>query len=284
MKPSTQLNPGANAADRAELDEAIGLIDRALADAAAKSPTTLPNHSLRTRLLGRVHDSALQHADLHTARRRHQMPIDIAPGVQRSALYRSVAVEGARRPGEPFSISLLELAPGVHCSTGLGLAGHASEWLVLRGMLEVDGLALGTLDHHGREATAAEPMLSSSRGALVYLRDSGREATPAGTSRAALADWENYAPGIERRLLWQSAAAVAYIARVVEGALVPAHGHLHDEECMMIEGDLFTGDILLREGEFQLAPAGCEHGLVSAASKGMIYIRGDADLQVLPAG
>jgi anti-sigma factor ChrR (cupin superfamily) len=69
-------------------------------------------------------------------------------------------------------------------------------------------------------------------------------------------------PGIRRRLLWQAGNACADLARAQLGAAVPAHSHRNDEECFMIEGELFTGDILVREGELQLAPVGLKHGHV----------------------
>jgi hypothetical protein len=52
---------------------------------------------------------------------------------------------------------------------------------------------------------------------------------------------------------------------------------------LMIEGELFTGDILIREHEFQLAPVGFEHGLIQAATASVVYLRGDAELDILPA-
>ena len=153
----------------------------------------------------------------------------------------------------------------------------------MHGSVTLDGIALDTLDHHGHAASSREPVLASAAGATIYLRDNGDEPSPAGTSRERQAQWENFAPGIRRRLLWQAGNACAYLARAQVGAAVPAHGHRNDEECLMIEGELFTGDILIREHEFQLAPAGFEHGLVQAATACVVYLRGDAELDILPA-
>lgn len=263
--------------DRAELDEAIGLLVEALsADSAAPADPQLGG-----RLLRRAAVSAQRHRGLATARARRRRPVEVAPGVARSELYRSAAPsDGARRPGEPGWLAVIELAPSTRCTEGLGLAGQATEWLVLSGDLAIDGVELGALDHHGRLPTVAEPVLGSSGGARVYVRQGGTQATMSGTARAADAQWHDYAPGIQRRILWEQGGAVGYIARAVDGAVVPPHGHVNDEECLMIEGDLFAGDILLREGDFQLAPAGVDHDLVQAGSDCMVYLRGDAQLQV----
>lgn len=262
--------------DCAELDEAIELINDALSsDPLAAAP------QVRKRLLGRVADSAERHQGLVTARTRHLPVQSLADGVTVRWLYQSDATR-ARRAGEPQRLALIELQAGTRLTAGLGLANHHSEWLITRGSVTLDGMALDTLDHHGHAASPREPVLASAGGATIYLRDNGDEPSPAGTSRERQAQWENFAPGIRRRMLWQAGNACAYLARAQLGAAVPAHGHRNDEECFMLEGELFTGDILVREGELQLAPAGVKHGLVQAATACVVYIRGDAELDILP--
>jgi hypothetical protein len=260
--------------DRAELDEAIELINDALsADPAAASP------QVRNRLLGRVADSAARHQGLVTVRTRHLRAQTLADGVIVRWVYQTDATR-ARRAGEPQRLALIELQPGARLDAGLGLAQRHSEWLVVSGSITLDGIALDTLDHHGHAASAREPVIASAGGAMLYVRDNGDEPSPAGTSRERQAQWENFAPGIRRRLLWQAGNACAYLARAQPGAAVPAHGHRNDEECLMIEGELFTGDILIREHEFQLAPVGLSHGLVQAATAAVVYLRGDAELAI----
>jgi hypothetical protein len=263
--------------DRTELDEALGLLDDALATPAVELPTRL-----RERLLGRVADSAARHQGMVTVRHRHARLQTAADGVQVRWLYEADPGR-ARRRGEPQRLALVDLQPGARLGTGLGLARRHSEWLVVAGSVTLDGLALDTLDHHGHAASEREPLLASAGGATLYLRDNGDEPSPAGTSRERHAQWEPFAPGIRRRLLWQAGDACAFIARAQAGAAVPPHAHLHDEECLMLEGELFAGDILLRQGELQIAPADLRHGLVQAATDCLVYIRGDAEVQLLPS-
>jgi hypothetical protein len=267
--------------DRAELDAAIDLLNDALSSATPADAPVATGH-LRGRLLGRIADSAARHQGLVTVRGRHAPPQALAEGAKVRWLYRSDATR-ARRPGEPRRLGMIELAPGARLTSGLNLAQHHSEWLVVTGSATIDGLALDALDHHGLTAAAHEPLLASAAGATLYLRDNGDEPSPAGTSRARQAQWENFAPGIQRRLLWEAGEAASYIVRARVGAAVPAHSHHLDEECLMIEGEIFVGDILLREREFQLAPARLHHGLVQAASDCVVYLRGDAQLHLLPA-
>ena len=269
MTTSTPLPP---LTDTAELDEAIGLLHDALAQGWASRE--LPAAGLRERLLQRVAVSAARHQGLVTVRRGHGAAIELAPGVSARWLYRSNDPAGLR-PGEPLSLLLLQLAPGTSVSAGLGLAGRGSEWLVMNGACTLDGMAMDTLDQHKRAATQGEPQLSSAQGATVYLRNNGTAAMVPGTSRECDATWDDFGPGIKRRLVWQQGGEGCYLARAEAGAFVPAHGHHIDEECLMLGGELFLGDILLREGEFQLAPAGMQHGIVQAATETLLYVRGD---------
>lgn len=45
----------------------------------------------------------------------------------------------------------------------------------------------------------------------------------------------------------------------------------------MVEGDLFLGDLLLREGEFQFAPQGSQHGDLFADSPCLLFFHGAVD-------
>ena len=65
-------------------------------------------------------------------------------------------------------------------------------------------------------------------------------------------------------------------------AAVPRHGHSHDEECLMLEGDLFLDDVLLRPLDYQLAPAGTAHGGVFTDTGVLLYAHGDLELDLQP--
>jgi len=71
--------------------------------------------------------------------------------------------------------------------------------------------------------------------------------------------------------------------RAAPGAAVPRHGHRHDEECLMLEGELFLDDLLLRRGDYQIAPAGTAHGAVLAETDVLLFAHGDIELDILTA-
>ena len=58
---------------------------------------------------------------------------------------------------------------------------------------------------------------------------------------------------------------------------VVAHGHPLEEECMMLDGEAFIGDTLLRSGEFQLAPPGSRHGEITTDVGALFFVHGSLD-------
>jgi quercetin dioxygenase-like cupin family protein len=80
--------------------------------------------------------------------------------------------------------------------------------------------------------------------------------------------------------LWQRGGQAAMLCLAEAGARVPSHVHGHDEECLMVRGELFLDDLLLREGDYQLAPAGSGHRVTETDVGALIYAHGDADLHL----
>jgi len=244
---------------------------------------------LRRRLLERVAASAAAARAMHTQRHADTVAETVAPGVSVRSLYRATAGR-ARRPGEPDTAALVELAAGAawhgpapKAPAADGAPPPQREWLVLRGRVQVDGEALSTLDFHLRPAGAAAGTWSSAGGALLLLRESQPAAgAPAAafTQRAEAGPWLDYAPGILRRVLWRQGAQAAMLYHARPGAAVPRHGHGHDEECLMLAGDFFLDEVLLRPLDYQIAPAGSEHQTSTTDTGVILYAHGDVDLDV----
>lgn len=181
------------------------------------------------------------------------------------------------RPGEPRAVCVIELEAGAR----LGLpAGGPREFLVLRGSAEVDGEVLGLRDFLLLPA-GARASLASTDGAHVFVR----EAAPGtGIQRTLVRDreagWPEFAPGIRRRVLWTASGEAALLYRADPGASVPCHQHGHDEECLMLQGELVLDDVLLQPGDYQLAPAGTGHRLTETDTGVILYAHGDLDLQL----
>ena len=252
--------------------------------ASALSSALTPSQSanvdmVRGKLLQRLSASHVAALGKITARHARLPKQTLAPGVQQTLLYTAPAGR-TTRPGEPLRASLLAFDAG---STWTAPPpGPHREWLVLRGALDLGSEQLTQRDYHVDPAGSTSPRLASSAGALVFLRESDQDAAASDapfTVRDADAGWPDYAPGIQRRVLWQRQGQAALLYYTQPGADVPHHTHGHDEECLMVQGELFLDDILLQEGDYQLAPAGTGHRITATDTGVVLYAHGDLDLQ-----
>jgi hypothetical protein len=156
-------------------------------------------------------------------------------------------------------------------------AGGPREFLVLRGSAEVDAETLALRDFLLLPAGHAVT-LGSAEGAHVFVRESEGEGVQRTQVRDREAGWPEFAPGIRRRVLWMAGGEAALLYRADPGARVPGHSHGHDEECLMVQGELFLDDVLLLQGDYQLAPAGTGHRITETDTGVILYAHGDLDL------
>jgi quercetin dioxygenase-like cupin family protein len=242
----------------------------AVADAGALT-------ALRGRLLGRAAASRAAGALMFTARTGRLAASALAVGVGARTLYEAAE---PRRPGEPHRARLIDFAAGSRWD-GPG-TGLQREWLLLKGSVRIGGRPLLARDYRIDPAGVVAGPLVSEQGARLFLRES---ALPVGAAvsaclvRDADAGWPPYAPGIRRRVLWQAGGQAAMLYLAEPGAAIPLHRHGHDEECLMVQGELFLDDELLQAGDYQLAPAGSSHRLTQTDTGVVIYAHGDLDLQ-----
>ena len=156
--------------------------------------------------------------------------------------------------------------------------------LLLPGLLSVPAAAIGSelvlaAGLFVWERRCVGPLKRPS--ASVRIRELLRGAAPIGASQllrvvalgsdlvnslASQGEWEpTGVPGIEaRRLLVDGRRErVSMLVRMAPGSSFPAHVHNGDEECYVIQGDLQVGDLTMRAGDYQFAPAGTRHPMQS---------------------
>jgi quercetin dioxygenase-like cupin family protein len=272
-----RVAPAPDPVDR-ELEPLLGeAFAGAWAAGDASSPTA--SGALRARLMDRLSASRAASSAMFTARRRRLAAVELAPGVLARTLY-TAAADRALRPGEPVRARLVELRAGAQWSGPA--TEHHREWLVLQGSVRIGEEHLGLRDYHVAPAGSEAATVYTEGGALLFLRES---VLPAGTADASFtmrdqeAGWPDFAPGIQRRVLWQHGGQAAMLYYAQPGASVPLHTHGHDEECLMVQGELFLDDVLLQEGDYQLAPAGTGHRITETDTGVVIYAHGDLDLK-----
>ncbi len=245
------------------------------------APPPRRNELLKTRLMERVAASRAAHAGLMTVRAKDGAWRALKPGIRVKPLW----------AGPQGSSVLIELAPGA------ALPRHRHLWveegIVLRGGVRMGDLELGPFDYHLSPAGSRHQPIRSPGGALAFLRGTSlgdpyselRELLggllpfrggPARTVYAGDEGWEEVAPGVAKKELWSGGGLASRFFRMEPGARLPGHVHALDEECLMLKGDVFLGDILLRAGEYQRAPAGTRHGEIYSDVGALLFVRGQA--------
>lgn len=87
--------------------------------------------------------------------------------------------------------------------------------------------------------------------------------------------WQPFRDRIEFKLLNHVDGVASYLLRLQPGALLPAHRHPIDEECVVLEGDLRIGErLVLKAGAFHLAKKELPHADITSDNGALIFLRG----------
>jgi quercetin dioxygenase-like cupin family protein len=112
------------------------------------------------------------------------------------------------------------------------------------------------------DGAESEPVPSGSfEKILARIDEAGMYLPGTSTKRAADAEWQQHSEGIVFRVLKvdEARGRQTLLVKMQPGAIYQSHSHDIDEECLVIEGDLQFGDLVLRAGDFHLATSGTHH-------------------------
>ena len=267
--------------DAAEQDELTALVGAALA------PVEVPHDRrgrLQGRLMQRVAASAARHARTHCVRLADGAWRRLKSGVEVKALSAGLAGNSV----------LIRLAAGAT------LPVHRHQWLeegiILEGCFRIEGQDLGPGDYHVSPADSVHGRIVSPAGGIAYLRGTAigdttammRELVggllPLGQHSACTVTardmaWSEVVPGVDQHVVWSDGTVVSRFLRLAAGSrfdLPAAADGTIDCEAIVVSGDAFLGDILLRAGEFALEPAGGGFESVSSDVGVVVFLRGPA--------
>jgi len=96
---------------------------------------------------------------------------------------------------------------------------------------------------------------------------------PLVTIRANEGDWLQRAPGVEMKVLHETPRSRSVLFRLAPGGVLPPHGHIDEEECIVMSGSVQIGDRLLSEGDFHLAGGGTDHTPITTSTGALLYVR-----------
>lgn len=93
------------------------------------------------------------------------------------------------------------------------------------------------------------------------------------TVHRAEGEWRTLAPRVSEKRLVERAGVYACLIRMEKGGWLPPHDHPTAEECVVLEGEVWLGDVHCRAGDFHLAPAGLRHGALRTDEGCLLYVR-----------
>ncbi len=235
--------------------------------------------SMGKRLENRIQSSIAKHAGLRTIRSRDGVWSDLVSGIRYKPLWDSPQGNSV----------LVEFAPG--SALPLHRHNYLEEGIILSGGLQLDDLELTQFDYHVSPAGSHHGRIQSKQGALAYLRG-----TSLGQSLSMIKEmlggllpnnhkvsesilsgengWIEIHAGVFQKNLWTDGTVASRFFRLEAGAHINGYNHPVDEECMMLSGEIFMGDILLQAGDYQHAPAGSEHIEMSTDAGAVLFVRG----------
>jgi quercetin dioxygenase-like cupin family protein len=102
-------------------------------------------------------------------------------------------------------------------------------------------------------------------------------AAPVAELRAGEGEWIPLdAPGVAWRLLYRDPATRQRTGqlRLAPGAVLPAHPHRTNEQCLILEGAVTWDGVTYRAGDFVVMPAGGHHPPAESAEGALVLVIG----------
>jgi quercetin dioxygenase-like cupin family protein len=150
-------------------------------------------------------------------------------------------------------------------------APGSTESAALLGVLDADVLAW--LD----QAVTPEPVdpAAQARVKSRLLRRIAAESTPRHlTMTPGGGGWQPFGPGLTMKVLHHDGDTMSYLVRLAAGASLPAHRHPVDEECVVLEGEMCIGDLVVGAGGYHLGRRGVLHDQLTSPGGALIFLRG----------
>lgn len=93
------------------------------------------------------------------------------------------------------------------------------------------------------------------------------------TVRAADGTWDRIHPGACQRVLHDDGQFRTMLVRLEPGATLPMHAHTREEECFVVEGDIWLSGLHMHRGDYQRVPAGTAHADIRSDTGCLLHVR-----------
>lgn len=88
--------------------------------------------------------------------------------------------------------------------------------------------------------------------------------------------WRPFVTGVQIKVLHAADGVMSYLLRMAPGSELPNHRHPHDEECVVIEGQVQMGGVTMGPGGYLMERAGTLHPPLRTVEGATLYLRGAA--------
>jgi anti-sigma factor ChrR (cupin superfamily) len=97
------------------------------------------------------------------------------------------------------------------------------------------------------------------------------------TIRATEMRWVTVGPGVEVKVLRMDRERndQTVLIRMARGSIVVGHRHTQEEECLILEGEVYIGDYHLSQGDMHVARPGARHEPIRAPHGALLMIRSE---------
>jgi quercetin dioxygenase-like cupin family protein len=104
-------------------------------------------------------------------------------------------------------------------------------------------------------------------------RESASAADSYVTVRSDAGTWMNLLPHVQVKVLHTDGRWNSILLRMAPGSSLPAHFHEDDEECVVMEGEVYIGEVRVKAGDYHLAPSGSRHGELRSDTGALLFLR-----------
>ena len=136
-----------------------------------------------------------------------------------------------------------------------------------------------TLQRMAQAISPAEPSAADKQAMHARIMARIRDEAPPGTvtTRASQMQWIAAGPGVEVMLLRMDAQRndQTVLIRMQPGSEVVGHRHTQEEECLVLEGEVFIGSHRLSRGDMHVAKPGAVHAPIRAPAGALLLIRSE---------
>ena len=87
-------------------------------------------------------------------------------------------------------------------------------------------------------------------------------------------EWQPFSPKVTIKVLRRDVHTQSYLLKLEPGAVLLPHVHGQDEECMVLEGEVRIGELVVRQGAYHLAPKGVAHEPIRSHAGAVLFLRG----------